>query len=130
MAKTHEEVLPAMAAMAIQGGTGDDAAKKLLVEYLEDALAERRKRKEQAERLAQASVEATKEYVKTREAEIARCSHRKQDGSTRLSGQRLSGTGQLCLVCKYCGADFFDPPLPGQRPIPRELMPPSDEIGG
>ena len=131
MAKNDKpDMLPAMAALAIKGGEGDERLKSLLIAALEDSLQERQKRKEQQERLAKASIEATKEYIKTREEEIARCDHRKQDGSTRLSGQRLSGTGQICLVCKKCGADFFDPALEGQRPVPKDLWPSADEIGG
>lgn len=122
-------VLPLMAA-AVLGGTGDDSLKELIGELVKDQLEKRRKERLRAERLAESAVQAAKEEKAVREAQQRRCTHRKQDNSTRLAGQYLSGTGQLSLVCLFCGKNYFLPAHDGQEAPPKELIPPGDEIGG
>ena len=129
--KDLADVLPILAASALGNATGgDDRVKELLVELIEDQLERRRKEKDKIKRMAESAVQAAKEEKAMRDAQQKHCNHRKQDDSTRLSGQRLSGTGQISLVCKFCGKNFFMPPTEGQEAPPRDLIPSADEIGG
>ena len=126
-----KEALPVLAMSMLQGAAGNDnAASQLLQELANDLLAERKKKAAQREALAKNAVQAAAEEKKFRDQEKRRCSHRNQIGDTRLSGQILSN-GQLCLVCKWCHQEFFNPPNKelGQFDAPRELYPTMDEIG-
>lgn len=127
--KTNADAMLPLLATAALGG-GDPALAALLKELVEDQLDKRRKEKDKAIRLAESSVQSAKEEKEMREQQQKRCSHRKQDDSTRLCGQYLSGTGQLTLVCTYCGKNYFAPPRAGQEAPPRELVPSPDVIGG
>lgn len=124
-----DAMLPLLATAAL-GGNGDPGLAALLKELVEDQLDKRRKEKDKAIRLAESSVQSAKEEKEMRESQQKRCSHRKQDDSTRLCGQYLSGTGQLTLVCTYCGKNYFLPPREGQEAPPRELIPSADVLGG
>jgi len=131
--KESVEVMPILAAAALHGaGASDDQVKSLLVELLQGQVDKRKKDKERAERYALNAVQAAEEEQKFRHSEQAKCNHLKQDNSTRLSGQRLSGTGQVSLVCKFCHKNYYWPPILelGQEAPPRHLIPPGDEIGG
>jgi hypothetical protein len=126
-----KEALPVLAMSMLQGASGgDNAASQLLQELASDLLAERKKKAAQREALAKNAIQAAKEEKKFRDQEKRRCSHRNQIGDTRLSGQILSN-GQLCLVCKWCHKEYFEPPNKelGQEAPPRELFPTMDEIG-
>lgn len=125
-----DAMLPIMAQAALGGGPVDDTLKALLGELLQDALEQRRKEKDKKERLALSAVQAAKEQAEAVGIEQRRCSHKKQDGHSRLTGQYLSGTGQLALVCTFCAKNYHNPPLEGQEAAPRELIPSADIIGG
>jgi hypothetical protein len=115
----------------LQGAKGNDsAAAQLLNELAQDLLSERKKKSAQREAMEQNAIRAAQDEKKYKDQEKRRCSHRNQIGDTRLSGQILSN-GQLCLVCKWCHQEFFNPPNleMGQKDAPRELYPPMDEIG-
>jgi hypothetical protein len=127
------ELLPALAMTALKNASGNSGASDaLFTELLEDIMEERRKKKARAEKLRLNSVDAAKEESRIKSIEKRNCSHRDQRDHTRLSGQYLSGTGQLCLVCKWCGKEYHHPPNAalGQESPPRELMPSRDELGG
>jgi hypothetical protein len=129
-ATVGEGALPILAAAALQSaGATDDNLKALINELLSDAVEKRRKEKQRQERLAEQAVRSIAEHAAIKEAAKSRCSHRKQDGSTRLAGQRLSN-GQEVFVCQFCQSEFHNPPASGQSPIPPGLRPPQDEIGG
>ena len=134
MAKQKEESTSSSTLMAAallsKEGVGGDEVKELLKDLLQEQVAARKKHNTHLAAMAQNRVDAAKEMQQVKESEWRRCNHRKQDGTTRLSGQRLTGTGQICLVCKYCGMDFFYPALEGQKEVPRDLWPTGDEIGG
>ena len=126
-----KEALPVLAVSMLQGATGNDsAASQLLQELAGDLLAERKKKKAQQEAMEQNAIRAAQDEKRYKDQEKRRCSHRNQIGDSRLSGQILSN-GQLCLVCKWCHQEFFNPPNVemGQKDAPRELYPPMDEIG-
>lgn len=128
-----KEALPVLALAALQGGdkaAAESPLNQLLGELAQDILAERRKKKSQVEALAKNAAASAKEEKRFKDQEKRRCSHRNQKNETRLSGQILSN-GQLCLVCKYCHKEFFDPPNEdlGQVAAPHALWPPQDEIG-
>lgn len=125
------EVMPILAATALGNATGgDDRIKSLLIELIEDQMEKRRKEKDKSKRLAESAVQAAKEEKEMRESQQRRCNHRKQDGYTRLVGQRVTGTGQISLVCQFCNKNFFMPPFNGQIAPPQDLIPNGDEIGG
>jgi putative protein kinase ArgK-like GTPase of G3E family len=129
--KGLEAALPILATAALNGsGIGNDELRVLLTELVQDQLDTRRKERQRRERLAAAAVESAKEEKAQREQQQKNCSHTKQDDSTRLAGQFLSGTGQLSLVCTFCGKNYFHPALPGQEEPPRHLIPSRDVIGG
>ena len=126
-----KDALPVLAMSMLSGAAGNnDAASQLMQELAADLLAERKKKKQQQEALAKNAIQAATEEKKYRDQEKRRCSHRNQIGDTRLSGQILSN-GQLCLVCKWCHKEFFEPANKelGQEAPPRELFPTMDEIG-
>ena len=127
-----KEALPVLALAALEGaeGAGKGAMSQLLQELAGDLLAERKKKATQREAMAKNAVQSAAEEKKLRDNEKRRCSHRNQIGDTRLAGQILSN-GQLCLVCKWCHQEYFNPPNLelGQKDAPRELYPPMDEIG-
>lgn len=127
-----KEALPVLALAALQGGStnADSPLQQLLGDLAKDILAERTKKKNQVEALAKSAANSAKEERRYRDQEKRRCSHRNQKNETRLAGQILSN-GQLCLVCKWCHKEYFDPPNKelGQESAPRELWPPQDEIG-
>jgi hypothetical protein len=127
------EALPVMAMAMMEKGTGESGSKAqaLLGEFLQDVMEERRAKKARAERLRLNSVKIAKEDAERRSQEKANCSHRNQRGETRLRGQYLSGTKQLCLVCMFCSDEFHRPPMGnGQKAPPPELVPSADVIGG
>lgn len=129
-----KEALPVLALAALKGADttqgSDNPLSQLLGELAKDLLAERQKKKNQQEMLAKSAAMSAKEERAFREQEKRRCSHRNQKNETRLAGQILSN-GQLCLVCKWCHKEYFDPPKTelGQEAAPRALWPPQDEIG-
>jgi len=129
--KQKEEVVPILAAVAMQQAAGgDEKLKELLTALLEDQIERRKQEKEKAKRLAEQAVQAAQEYERMVLAKQSTCSHTKQDGRTRLAGQRVSGDGRVCLVCQFCFKTFWHPAKEGENPVPAGLMPPSDEIGG
>ena len=127
-----KDALPVLALAAMEGadGAGKGAMSQLLQELAGDLLADRKKKKAQQEALAKNAIQAAQEEKRYRDQEKRRCSHKNQIGDTRLSGQILSN-GQLCLVCKWCHKEYFEPPIKelGQEAPPRELVPTMDEIG-
>jgi hypothetical protein len=108
----------------------DPEIKDMLKILVGDALQKRQKERDRAEKQMLSAAQASKEYHEEQRRKQARCSHRNQMKQTRLAGQRLTGTGQISLVCQYCNKNFFLPPLEGQDAPPNELIPPVDEIGG
>jgi hypothetical protein len=120
----------ALALAALSGGSMDPEIKDMLKILVGDALQKRQKERDRAEKQMLSAAQASKEYHEEQRRKQARCSHRNQMKQTRLAGQRLTGTGQISLVCQYCNKNFFLPPLEGQDAPPNELIPPVDEIGG
>lgn len=124
----------ALNAAGQQAEPGSDGARiqQLLIQLIEDQLDKRNKEKQQRERLALSAIAAAADEKRMRTAQQKHCAHRKQDNTTRLVGQHISGTGQLSLVCQFCNANFYYPPDEklGQIAPPRDLMPTPDEIGG
>lgn len=121
------------AAVLSQAGATNSEAQELLLDILREVKGKRDAEREKAERLAKAAVEATREADEQRKRVQAGCNHRKQDNvSTRLVGQRVTGTGQLVMTCQWCNKMFHNPPdlSQGQEAAPRELLPHGDLIGG
>ena len=128
---TNENLLPLMATAALQGaGADNNQIQELIGLLLKDQLAVREKEKQRKERLSLNSIAATAEAIAAKSGEQDRCPHLKQDNTSRLTGQRLSGTGQIALVCTYCHKEFHMPPQEGQVAPPRHLIPSADIIGG
>jgi hypothetical protein len=127
-----KDALPVLALAAMEGadGAGKGVMSQLLQELAGDLLAERKKKSAQREAIEKNAILAAQDEKRYKDQEKRRCSHRNQIGDSRLSGQILSN-GQLCLVCKWCHQEFFNPPNKemGQIDAPRELYPPMDEIG-
>jgi len=123
---------PLANALLFQGAEQDQELQQLLREELRGRLLEGQRVKKMRERAALSAIDATRDAAMQKANEQSRCSHRKIDNSTRLGGQFLSGTGQLCLTCQYCHIEYFAPPNAalGQVAPPRELIPPADQIGG
>lgn len=126
-----EAALPLMAAAVLNNATGGDtdALRSILAELATDQLEARRKDKNRKDRMALAAIQTVKEQIEQKKLREANCSHERQDKTSRLAGQRLSGTGQLCLVCQFCTKEFHQPPLEGQEAPPRHLIPGADSIG-
>ncbi len=127
--------LPLLAAAAIGNAQGPDGEKNsalnsILAQLLGDELEKRQKAKAKNEKMLLQNALAAKDEMEARETRIRTCSHRKQDQSTRLAGQRTSGSGRIVLVCQFCNAEFFEPALAGERPVPSGLWPSGDQIGG
>lgn len=127
--------VPLMAAAVLAGGSGqtNGEVQELLLELLRDVQAKRTEERQKAERMAMQAVETTKEAAEETRRKQASCNHRKQDNvSTRLVGQRVTGTGQLVLTCQWCGKTYFTPAdvEKGQEACPRDLLPHVDAIGG
>jgi hypothetical protein len=126
--------LPVLALAAVAGSAGGQS-NPILQELINELAAEMSKRKKKErdheERKLQNTIQYAKEEAEMRNRNKRRCSHKNQANHTRLSGQVLSN-GQLCLICKYCQQEYFDPPYKdlGQEAPPRDLYPPMDEIGG
>ena len=122
----------ALASMILQGGTGsaDDLQKQalsMLIESLSEDLSDKRKKKAAAEeemrRLMLARTDGLKIEKARKQATQTACDHRKEDGRTRLGGQRLSN-GHLVLMCGYCGKEY------DETSVPPHLIPNGDWIGG
>ena len=128
--KQDNPMIPILAAAAIQNGGGNNEASEMLNLLIREEMEKRNKERDKRLALAEQGARRSKENREHKLAEQNRCSHRKQDGSTRLRGQRLSGTDQINLVCMFCHKCFYAPPLPGQEDVPKELWPTPDEIGG
>lgn len=122
------DMLPVMAMAALS--KGDEGTQALMKELVEDLLKERRVKKARKDAFAMSAIRATQQAEKAKSIEKANCSHKTKKDETRLRGQRLSGTGQICLVCTWCNDEFFMPPLEGQKAPPRNLIPSMDVIGG
>jgi hypothetical protein len=121
--------LPLLAQAAL-GSNADPQLAELLKELVNDQLEQRRKLRARQERLAASAVQAAQDNEAQKLAQQRACNHLKQDDTTRLAGQYLSGNGQLALVCMFCGKEFHLPPLAGQEAPPKHLMPSGDSIGG
>jgi len=131
MARKKDEGIPTEVAIALANidKLDDDlkaAIKEILVDYVETV----RERKRQREQFVQNRLKIIQQEREARRSEQERCTHRKEDGSSRLVGQRLTGTGQLCFVCLGCAKSFYYPAYEGQEEVPKELIPHSDAIGG
>jgi hypothetical protein len=130
--KDVEANLPILALAALKGGAseGGTPLDALLTELATDLLSSRKKEKAKKEQMALNAIQVAKEDKERTTREKRRCSHRNQKGESRLSGQVLSN-GQLCLICKFCHQEFFEPPKKEYDQIapPRDLYPPTDEIG-
>jgi len=124
-------VLLSAAAAGDQKSPQAEQMRELLAEVLAEELAERKKSKLKGERLAKERIAAAQEEQQIRLSEQAACSHRKKNNEPRTAGQMLSN-GQLCIVCLWCGKDWFTPPNKalGQTACPPDLMPDGDMIGG
>lgn len=120
--------MPIMA-MAALNGSGDPEALELVKEMLREHKGKRDKEKLKKERQALSSAQAAADSLEAQKHKQSRCSHRKQNNETRLVGQRLSGTRQVCLKCQFCAIEYFAPPMEGQIAPPTHLIPPADEIG-
>jgi hypothetical protein len=124
--------LQAANALAMSDGMPPEL-REMLIEELRDQMEARKRAKQKKENQAIANAQATMDEQKGRIAKQALCSHLKPDNkTTRLAGQFISGTGQLCLMCVHCYKEFFRPPNAalGQVDIPNHLMPQDDAIGG
>lgn len=133
MAKNTNEsaALPLLATAALQnGGATNEQLQSLLSQLLQDQIEARNKDKQRRERLALNAIQATKDAKAAKTLEQARCAHKRQDDTPRLTGQYITGTGQLALVCLFCQKEFHLPPLEGQEAPPRHLLPSADIIGG
>ena len=126
-----EAVLPVLASAMLEGaGATNPQLQEYIAALLGDQLAARDKEKAKRERLAMNSVQAAQEAELARAQKQSQCSHLKQDDTTRLVGQRLTGTRQIALVCQFCAKEYHMPPLEGQEAPPRDLLPSADIIGG
>lgn len=58
------------------------------------------------------------------------CSHLKENGKSRLGGQRMSD-GRFFFLCQNCGKEFWSPARSqfGEDPLPPHLMIPGDLVG-
>lgn len=126
-----DAALPLLATAALSGaGATDNDLQQLVKQLLQDQLENRNKVKQREERLALNAARAAKDAAEAKATEQSRCSHKRQDDTSRLTGQYLTGTGQLCLVCMFCAKEFHLPPQEGQEAPPRHLIPSADVIGG
>lgn len=128
--------LPILAAAMVQNAAGTDGSgvntllNGMLVKLLQEEVANREKNQARREKMLLQNALSAKEAAEQKAAERANCSHRNQLNETRLRGQRLSGTGQINLLCTFCQESFFSPALPGQKSVPADLWPNADMIGG
>jgi len=129
--KKEEDLVPVLAAVAMQNAAGgDEHIRELLTQMLEDQIEKRNKEKNKLKKLAEQAVISAKEYDQMVASRQSGCPHTKQDGRTRLAGQRVSGDGRTVLVCQFCFKILHHPVKESENPVPAGLMPPADEIGG
>jgi len=121
-------IAPVLAMAALSGGDGAKQAR--LEEYFQELLEEQRAKKARRENQKKQAIKATQDAINQKSMEKKMCSHRNKMGRTRLGGQYLSGTHQLCLVCTWCNDEFHKPAFEGQKEPPPELIPSGDVIGG
>lgn len=121
--------LPMQAALLAQAGLPPEL-QAMMLEEMRETLEARKAARTKKEKQALANAEAAQESARQKAQEQGRCSHLKQDGTTRLGGQYISGTGQLFLTCQFCHIEYHSPALKGQVEPPRHLIPPADQIGG
>ncbi len=128
-----DKMIPLLVADQISAGGDETNAtmKALLGELLKEQLEKFQKDRQKKDRMAMAGVAAAKEAAAAEKAIKDRCSHKKKNGEPRTGGQRL-GNGQTCIVCTFCGSEWFNPPKPelGQIACPRDLYPDPESIGG
>jgi len=78
---------------------------------------------ENLRRLMLARADGIRHEKANREAAQNYCDHRKEDGRTRIVGQKLSNN-HLSLMCGYCYKEF------NEDSVPPSLRPSGDFIGG
>ncbi len=98
-----------------------------LLQSLEYDLGKKQAKQEEEEESLRRLIKARNEGVKVekerRELTQRICDHRKEDGRTRICGQRISN-GTVSLMCNLCYAEF------SASTVPPHLMPNGDFIGG
>jgi len=124
------ELDPATIAALVSLSGEDPEIREAVREFLRDYLEEYKRRKQERQQFIQNRLDIIKQEEANRNRLQERCTHRKEDGTSRLAGQRLSGTGQICLVCMGCAKTFYMPAQEGQEPVPPDLIPHGDAIGG
>ncbi len=78
---------------------------------------------ENLRRLMLARADGIKHEKANREAAQNYCDHRKENGHTRIVGQKLSNN-HLSLMCGYCYKEF------DENSVPPHLRPSGDVVGG
>jgi hypothetical protein len=129
--RSDSSKLKAVAALipALSGGGSNDVLQEVLLEL---AASLREDREEKAKirqdklddfnRLKKAQVENVRILHERVSRTQKTCSHTKEDGRTRLAGQKMHN-GDLALMCNYCYKVFFN------DEIPPHLMPRGEAMG-
>lgn len=133
MARPEIDITESAGLQAALKGTGNEQVNALLQQLLFEKLTQEKSErdvvKEQLRHRRETAVVNAKLHEDQAQQQKDNCSHRKEDQRTRLGGQFLSD-GRLFLTCQGCAEAFYYPAREGEKPIPQELMPRGEMIGG
>lgn len=128
---THSQMTAAAVLLSASGSsTGSSLQNELLAELLGSLRKERADKEasvvqktEERNRMHLAQVENLKQSKANHDRAQLVCDHRKEDGRTRICGQRTSDN-HLALLCNLCYKTF------DEATVPPHLMPRGEFIGG
>jgi hypothetical protein len=109
----YADPLMLMATQAAQSGAPGFPPElaMLLTRRLAKEMAAQEREEEEMRRLLEARSIAFKEEIAGRQRAQEYCPHRKEDGRSRIGGQRLSN-GVVLFLCQYCGKEWRGQELP------------------
>jgi hypothetical protein len=130
--ENKQNAMTALGAMAAMSGSQSSAPDELqsrmmktLIENLEHDMSKKRAKEDQEEeehrRLMLARVASIKQEKAQRAYTQSVCDHRKENGHSRICGQKLSN-GHLSLLCNLCYKEFSEETLPPHLQISSELI--------
>lgn len=132
-ASSTKQATVALLGNALSGGTTGDTnplLQQVLLKLLdnlnresEEKEAKNLEARDQQNRLRAAQVSNIKQEKARRENTQRACSHLKENGKTRIGGQKLSN-GHVALFCSFCYKEF------DETTIPPHLLPNGEHIGG
>jgi glucan-binding YG repeat protein len=129
--QSKQQTIAALGAIQAAGGLGasqSDLQSQVLQALLQnlnldmaDKQAKKAAEKEQLERQMRAQCDNVKHEKERQKASQDYCSHQKENGRSRIGGQRLSN-GHYAYLCGYCHKEYDETTLPSHLQISMELV--------